>query len=59
MGKHKGYNPSGNPGDDRWLSPSNPHTGDGKTSRNIFDKVTAVFRKPSGQVIKPAPKKRK
>jgi hypothetical protein len=28
----------------RWLSPQKPQTGDGKTSRSIFDKVKVVFK---------------
>lgn len=28
----------------RWMSPSQPQTGDGKTRRSIFDAVKVVFR---------------
>jgi hypothetical protein len=39
-----GYQTGGR-GSDRWLSPQKPQTGDGKTKRSIFDKVTVVFKK--------------
>jgi hypothetical protein len=33
---------------DKWMSPSQPYTGNGRTKRSIFDKVKVVFRKPDG-----------
>jgi hypothetical protein len=46
--KHLGRESGGGPGSDRWLSPSKPYTGDGKTRRSIFDKVRLVFKKRQG-----------
>lgn len=40
--KHLGRQTGGS--SDKFLSPSKPYTGDGKTTRRIFDKVTAVFK---------------
>lgn len=44
---------SGGKGGDRWLSPQNPQTGDGKTRRKLFDgAIRLVFKagreKPNG-----------
>jgi hypothetical protein len=37
---------SGNgPGGPQYLAPQTPYTGDGKTKRTIFDKVTVIFKK--------------
>jgi hypothetical protein len=31
-----------------YLSPKNPQTGDGRTTRSPYDKVNVVFRNPDG-----------
>lgn len=42
--KNLGYT-TGQASTDKHLSPSKPYTGDGKTTRSIFDAVKLVFRK--------------
>jgi len=38
-----GYQTGGS-GNDKWLSPRNPQTGDGRTTRSIFDAIKVVFQ---------------
>ena len=42
--KYVGYQESGK-GSDKMLSPRRPYTGDGKTRRTIFDRVSVIFKK--------------
>lgn len=30
---------------DKWLSPSNPYTGNGRTRRSLLDGIAVVFKK--------------
>jgi hypothetical protein len=32
----------------KYLNPNQPYTGNGRTKRDLFDKVKVVFRKPDG-----------
>jgi hypothetical protein len=41
LGRESGSGPGG----PQWLSPQSPQTGDGKTRRTIFDKVSVLFKK--------------
>lgn len=36
---------------DRYLSPSQPYTGDGCTRRKIFDGLEMIFRRPDGKRV--------
>jgi hypothetical protein len=42
---------SGGRSSDKWLSPSNPQTGDGNTTRTTADPVTNVNRDANGNKI--------
>lgn len=48
--KYVGWD-QGAPRSSQWLSPKNPQTGDGRTTRNIFDAIKVVFRKGSGKRV--------
>lgn len=54
--KHAGYRDPRTPSSDRLLSPRRPYTGDGVTTRSIFDRVQAVMRKADGAAL-PAARK--
>lgn len=38
-------------GSDAYLSPRNPQTGNGRTKRDIFDRVINVFRTADGKKV--------
>jgi hypothetical protein len=47
-----GYNETGNPGSDQYLSPSHAYTGDGRTTRSMHDRIISViFRTDRGKEI--------